>query len=58
VPGLRKDDVKVTVQDGVLMIHGERKREEVRRTPLQQHWANRETASETQPPHLRTADQG
>jgi HSP20 family molecular chaperone IbpA len=30
VPGLRKDDVKITVQDGVLMITGERKREEVR----------------------------
>jgi hypothetical protein len=30
VPGLHKGDVKVTVQDGVLLINGERKREEVK----------------------------
>ena len=60
VPGLQKDDVKVTVQDGVLMIHGERKREEVRPAcPVP-------TRAATPKPHLltqnrktmRIADQG
>lgn len=42
VPGLTKDDVKITVDNGILMIKGEHKAEEEEGSPEEdEHWSSR-----------------
>ncbi|CAF2055613.1 BnaC06g05390D [Brassica napus] len=42
VPGLTKDDVKITVDNGILMIKGEHKGEEEEGSPEEdEHWSSR-----------------
>lgn len=42
VPGLTKDDVKITVDDGILMIKGEHKAEEEKGSPEEdEYWSSK-----------------